>query len=50
MSNIVIAPAIGMPSYEVILFLSSLRKYYEDEILFFVNKSFNQKNKAKKIN
>ena len=38
MSNIVIAPAIGMPSYEVILFLSSLRKYYEDEILFFVNK------------
>ena len=27
-----------MPSHEVILFLSSLRKYYEDEIFFFVNK------------
>ncbi|OUW73663.1 MAG: hypothetical protein CBD76_03105 [Pelagibacteraceae bacterium TMED216] len=39
MSNIVIAPAIGMPPQEVILFLSSLRKYYNDEILFFVNKT-----------
>ena len=38
MSNIVISSAIGMPSHEVILFLSSLRKYYEDEIFFFVNK------------
>ena len=28
-----------MPPQEVILFLSSLRKYYNDEILFFVNKT-----------
>ena len=38
MNNIVITPAIGMPANDITLFLASLRKFYNGEIVFFVNK------------
>ena len=39
MNNIVITPAIGMPANDITLFLASLRKFYNGEILFFVSKN-----------
>ena len=38
MNNIIITPAIGLPANDIILFLASLRRFYNDEILFFVGK------------
>ena len=38
MKNIVITPAIGMLDSEVTLFLASLRKFYDGEVLFFFGK------------
>ena len=34
MNNIIITPAVGMPPNDIILFLSSLRRFYEGEVLF----------------
>ena len=42
MNNIIITPAIGMPSNDIILFLSSLRRFYNGEVLFFVSKKDHQ--------
>ncbi len=39
MENIIITPAVGMPAREVVLFLGSLRKFYNDKVLFFVGKN-----------
>jgi len=39
MNNIIITPAVGMPPNDIILFLSSLRRFYEGEVLFFVGKN-----------
>ena len=38
MNNLVVTPAIGMPANDIALFLASLRKFYEGEVLFFVGK------------
>ena len=38
MNNIIITPAVGMPANDVVLFLASLRKFYNKEVLFFVGK------------
>ena len=38
MNNIIITPAIGLPANDIVLFLASLRRFYNDEILFFVGK------------
>ena len=42
MNNIIITPAIGMPANDIILFLSSLRRFYSGEVLFFVGKKDHQ--------
>ena len=42
MNNIVITPAIGMPANEIVLFLASLRKFYNGEVIFFVGKNDHQ--------
>ena len=39
MENIVISPYIGLPPRDVVLFLDSLRKFYNDKVLFFVGKN-----------
>ena len=39
MNNIIITPAIGMPPNDINLFLSSLRRFYKGEVLFFVGKN-----------
>ena len=39
MNNIIITPAVGMPPNDIILFLSSLRRFYKGEVLFFVGKN-----------
>ena len=39
MENIIITPAVGMHAREVVLFLGSLRKFYNDKVLFFVGKN-----------
>ena len=39
MSNIIITPAIGMPANDITLFIASLRKFYNGEVLFFVGKN-----------
>ena len=38
MNNIIITPAVGMPANDVVLFLASLRKFNNKEVLFFVGK------------
>ena len=38
MNNIIITPAIGLPANDIDLFLASLRRFYNGEILFFVGK------------
>lgn len=42
MNNIVISPAIGMPPEEVNLFLSTLRNFFSEEVLFLVGKDDSQ--------
>ncbi len=39
MENIVISPYIGLPPRDVVLFLDSLRKFYNGKVLFFVEKN-----------
>ncbi len=39
MSNIIITPAIGMPANDIVLFLASLRRFYNGQVLFFVGKN-----------
>ena len=39
MSNIIITPAIGMPANDITLFIASLRKFYNGEVLFFVGQN-----------
>ena len=39
MNNIIITPAIGMPANDIVLFLASLRRFYQGEVLFFVGKN-----------
>ena len=39
MENIVITPYIGLPPRDVVLFLDSLRKFYNGKVLFFVGKN-----------
>tara|TARA_X000000950_G_scaffold288978_1_gene408830 strand:- start:1251 stop:2066 length:816 start_codon:yes stop_codon:yes gene_type:complete len=38
MNNIIVTPAIGMPANDIVLFLASLRRFYQGEVLFFVGK------------
>ena len=49
MSNIIITPAVGMPANEIILFLASLRRFYDGEVLFFVGKNDHQLKKNIKL-
>ena len=42
MNNIVITPAVGMPANDIVLFLASLRRFYDGEVVFFVNKKDHQ--------
>tara|TARA_B100000029_G_scaffold122_1_gene167 strand:+ start:1133 stop:1948 length:816 start_codon:yes stop_codon:yes gene_type:complete len=42
MSNIIITPAIGMPANDIVLFLASLRRFYNGQVLFFVGKNDHQ--------
>ena len=41
MSNIIITPAVGMPANDIVLFLASLRRFYDGEVVF-VNKKDHQ--------
>ena len=38
MKNIIITPAVGMPANDIVLFLASLRRFYDGEVVFFVDK------------
>lgn len=49
MNNIVITPAIGMSPEEIKLFLSTLRNFFSEEILFLVGKNDNELKKNLKF-
>ena len=42
MRDIVITPAVGMPANDIVLFLASLRRFYDGEVVFFVGKKDHQ--------
>tara|TARA_Y100000590_G_scaffold456860_1_gene608284 strand:- start:661 stop:1491 length:831 start_codon:yes stop_codon:yes gene_type:complete len=48
MENIIITPYIGLPTRDVVLFLESLRKFYNDKVLFFVKKNDHELKKTLK--
>ena len=38
MRDIVITPAVGMPANDIVLFLASLRRFYDGEVVFLLVK------------